>query len=98
MHERLGAFRDVTPGLKLIHEGMTLYLREQPEGKMFHDPLAACVAYDPEIAVFEEVELYQTHGEWGARRATGTGTFITVAVDHERFFRTLACSEHSRAQ
>lgn len=90
MHERLRPFRDATLGLRLIHEGMTLYLHEQPEGKMFHDPLATCIAVDPEIAVFEEVELYHVQGEWGCKRASGTGTFITVAIDRERFLRTLA--------
>jgi hypothetical protein len=29
------------------------------------------------------------HGDSGARAATGTRTFITVAADRERFFATL---------
>ncbi|MBO3463565.1 nucleoside hydrolase [Aetokthonos hydrillicola Thurmond2011] len=89
MSDRMAPYRDISPSLALIYTGMECYFREIPEGKMFHDPLAACVAVDRNIATFEEVEIYQERGEWGARRATGTNTFITVAVDHERFFQTL---------
>lgn len=89
MHRRVESYRDATPGLTMIYEGMECYLRESPEGKLFHDPLAACVAIDPSIATFVEVEVYRAKGEWGARESRGTNTFITIAADHERFFRTL---------
>lgn len=89
MHECMGPYRDATAGLALIYDGMDCYLREVPEGKMFHDPLAACVAVDRDIATLVEVEVYQEKGEWGARRMTGTDTFITIAVDRARFFQTL---------
>ncbi|MDZ8104373.1 MAG: nucleoside hydrolase [Nostoc sp. DedQUE12a] len=89
MHDRMAEYRDATPSLALIYTGMDCYLREIPEGKMFHDPLAACVAVDRSIVTLTEVEVYQKKGEWGAKQATGTNTFISVAVDRARFFQTL---------
>ena len=89
MHNRLYDAGLGTSGLRLIYEGMALYLRQFPEGKMFHDPLAACIAVDPGIATFAEVDIIEVSGEWGARPCRDTKTFITTAVDRERFFHTL---------
>ncbi|MBW4522658.1 MAG: nucleoside hydrolase [Scytolyngbya sp. HA4215-MV1] len=89
MHRRMAAYRDATPGLALIYAGMECYLREIPDGKLFHDPLAACVAVDRSIVTLIEVDVYHEKGKWGAKRALGTNTFITIAVNHERFFQTL---------
>ncbi len=77
--------RHHSPSLNLIYQGMELYLSQRPEGKMFHDPLAACVTIDRGIAEFREVEMFREDGAWGARPAAGTGTFITIGVDRERF-------------
>jgi pyrimidine-specific ribonucleoside hydrolase len=57
---------------------------------MFHDPLAACIAVNREIAEFQEIEAYSQEGQWGSRPACGTGTFITTGVDKELFLETLA--------
>jgi inosine-uridine nucleoside N-ribohydrolase len=92
-HQRLQPFQNTTPGLRLIFEGMELYLQINPMGKMFHDPLAACIAVNREIASFREVELYRERGEWGSRLAVGTQSFITVSVDKELFFQTLVTHE-----
>ena len=89
MHERVRPLKDATAGLKLMHEGMDLYLDRTGQGKMFHDPLAACVVVDPTIVTFREVELYSQKGEWGAMAADGSNTFISVAVNEDRFFETL---------
>ena len=70
---------------------MELYLSKNPNGKMFHDPLAACVAVNREIAEFREIEVYNQAGQWGARLAPNTGTFITIGVNTELFFKTLVC-------
>jgi len=59
-------------------------------GKKLHDPLAACCAIDPDIATWAEVELFRKRGEWGARHATDTHTWIITDYDHERF---MACME-----
>ncbi|WP_018653313.1 nucleoside hydrolase [Actinomadura flavalba] len=90
LHERLRPVRDRNPGLALLHEGMEVYLRKRRDGKLFHDPAAACAAIDPSIMRWAEVEAYLEAGEWGARPAPGSGTFISVAVDRERLVRILA--------
>ncbi len=88
-HQRLQPFHKATPGLQLIFAGMERYLQTNPMGKMFHDPLAACIAVNRDIASYQEVELFRERGEWGSRLAADTQTFITVSVDHELFFQTL---------
>lgn len=94
LHNTLAAMKDHSPGLQLIYRGMELYLAQHPEGKMLHDPLAACVAIDRDICVFREVEMYRSKGEWGARLQTGTATHIAIAVDKSRFMQVFtACSQ-----
>jgi inosine-uridine nucleoside N-ribohydrolase len=95
-HDRLAPHRTATAGLALVHEAMGYYLAENPLGKMFHDPLAACVAIDPAIATLVEIEVVYTEGRWGSRPAAGTGTFITIDVDRDRFFATLVRSNRGQ--
>lgn len=97
-HRRLGPLRNNTPGLALIYEAMECYLAMRPEGKMLHDPLAACVAIDPSIAEFVEVELYRERGEWGSRPVRGSNTFITISADRKRFFETFTRSRSTRSR
>src|SRR5918999_2413859 len=85
-HRRMRPHRDGTAGLSLIYQAMELYLRSRRRGKMLHDPLAACVVIDRSIVTWAEVRVLYQDGEWGAEAAAGTGTFITTAVDHNRFF------------
>ncbi|MDX6744092.1 nucleoside hydrolase [Actinocorallia sp. A-T 12471] len=89
-HDRLAPHAADSPSLALIHRGMELYLRRKRDGKLLHDPTAACCALDPEIAVWAEAEVYREPGGWGGRPAPGSGTFLTVALDHEAFFRAFA--------
>ncbi|KAF3890291.1 MULTISPECIES: nucleoside hydrolase [Nostocales] len=91
-HERMKPFRNNSIGLNLIYNGMELYLKRRPEGKMFHDPLAACITLNRNIAQFQEVEIYRKGGEWGANLAKNTNTFITITIDHNQFFQTLTQS------
>ena len=88
-HSRVGALSRRTPGMRLVHEGMSVYLAGRPEGKAFHDPLAAAVALDRGVCGFREVEVYRERGDWGSRLSPGTGTWIAVSVDMDRFFSTL---------
>lgn len=87
-HFGMKPFRNNSAGLNFIYNGMKLYLKYRPEGKMFHDPLAACIAVNRNIAKLQEVEIYRKDGEWGARVAKNTNTFITIAIDHSQFFQT----------
>lgn len=85
-HERMRPHRDATAGLGLVFEAMERYLREKPEGKLLHDPIAACAAIDRDIITWARVDMVREHGEWGAELAPGSRTSISVAVDRERFF------------
>ncbi len=88
-HERLAPHRDATPGLALIWQGMDLYLRRRPGGKLLHDPTAACAAVDPSIAVWAEAVVSRETGGWAARPRQGTRTFITTGLDHDALFAVL---------
>jgi pyrimidine-specific ribonucleoside hydrolase len=81
--------RKGVPHLDLIHQGVKAYLGRHPEGKKFHDPLAACCALSPDIGEWAEVELYREKGQWGSRLKPGSGTLIIVGYDHRRFTETL---------
>ena len=91
LHEHVDRLRDQSLSLDLIWKGMETYFERHPDGKLFHDPLAACCAIDESVAEWAEVELYRTAkgGEWGSRLAPGSGTWITTGCDHERFVATL---------
>jgi pyrimidine-specific ribonucleoside hydrolase len=88
-HARMAAHRHGTAGLALVYEAMEVYLRERPEGKLLHDPLAACAAIERDIVTWAEIEVVREQGEWGSRLAPGSGTWISVTVDRERFFAVL---------
>lgn len=85
-HDRLKADRYKTAGLDLIYKGMDLYLKKRPEGKKFHDPLAAAVAVDPSICEFREVKLYRQKGDWGSYLSEDSNTFISINMNLERFW------------
>lgn len=89
MHERIKPFRNNNPGLNLLVDGMEFYLKQKPSGKAFHDPLAACVAISPDICEFAEVEVYREKGEWGSRLKERSNTFISIAVNREKFEKVL---------
>ena len=89
MHERFAAARGGRRSIELVYQGMEHYLRERPEGKAFHDPLAAACAIDESIGEWAEVEIFRERGEWGSRLLPGSGTRIIVGYDHERFVETL---------
>ncbi len=88
LHRRIGA-TDVPEGVRLMHDAMELYLSEHPEGKLLHDPLAACAAIDPSFVTWAEVTPIYREGQWGCEPAQGSGTFISVAIDRERFLATM---------
>jgi len=89
MHEIVETVKDKNAALRLMYDGMSHYLSKKPNGKIFHDPLAAAVAVNPSICQFAEVQLYREKGEWGSREAKGTNTFISYAVDKDAFVATL---------
>lgn len=91
-HARVVALPRRTNGLQLVYEGMSLYLRKNPEGKKLHDPLALAAALDPDVCSFARVEVYRHRGKWGSRLTPGSNTQISVSVDRERFFDVLTAA------
>ena len=76
-------------GLKMIFDGMSKYLNKKSNGKLFHDPLAACIAINPDICIFEKVELYNSKGEWGSRISDKLNCQISIKIDFDKFKNTL---------
>jgi inosine-uridine nucleoside N-ribohydrolase len=88
-HNRIADLPKWTPGLRLVFQGMELYLQKNPDGKKLHDPLALTAAIDPTVCSFAEVEVYREKGEWGSRLQPGSSTRISIAVNRQRFFEVL---------
>ena len=89
MHEYIRPHKDNNAGLKLLFEGMDKYLEKKPTGKAFHDPLAACIAINPDICHFERVELYRERGEWGSRFTDKLNAWISIKIDFDKFQNTI---------
>ncbi len=81
--------KSVPPSLEILFNSMAVYLEGRKEGKAFHDPLAASIAFDESICDFLEVEIYRKDGKWGAYPRENTNKFISVGVDKEKFVNTL---------
>lgn len=91
MHEQILSVAPIShPGLLLLSNGMSRYLEEHPNGKAFHDPLAACVAIDESICNMAEVDLYRQKGEWGSKLKNGSNTYISVSVNINKFIKTMS--------
>lgn len=89
LHERV---RSAAPGaqhLELMARVMDEYLMRHPQGKKFHDPLAACCALTPQLARWANATLYRDRGQWGALAAASDHTQIITGYDHEAFVQTL---------
>lgn len=89
MHDYLASFKDKNVSLSLIWQGMDVYLKKNPAGKLLHDSLTACCAINENIATWAEVELYREGSNWGAKLSPGSGTWIIIDYDHEKFLQTL---------
>ena len=66
------------------------YLVDKGVGKAMHDIVAATCVVDEAVCERAEVEIYRARGEWGARAAAGTDTFISIGFDEGRFLDVLA--------
>lgn len=88
MHNLLSTIKRNSPTLSLIWQGMDVYLKSNPTGKMLHDPLTACCAIDKSIGVWKEVQLYREGNAWGARLSPRSNTWIIIDYDHEKFIQT----------
>jgi pyrimidine-specific ribonucleoside hydrolase len=84
MHEQVAPYKNKNAALRLIYEGMGIYLKNKPQGKLFHDPLAAAAMINPDICEWREVEIYRHKGKWGSRLKEGTNTFISIKADRQK--------------
>lgn len=87
-HKKVEPYQNESLGLKLIYDGMSKYLRKK-DAKAFHDPLAACTVADPSICKMTRVSMYREKGKWGAKPEYYSDTFISIAVDMDKFVETL---------
>jgi pyrimidine-specific ribonucleoside hydrolase len=68
---------------------MDKYLYKHPNGKKFHDPLAACAAIDESIIEWREVEIFREKGKWGSKLFPDSNTWISINYDKEKFEKVL---------
>lgn len=87
-HAKVEPHKDDSLGLSLIYDGMSKYLKRK-DAKAFHDPLAACVAVDPDICEMSPVRMYRERGKWGAIFTPRSSTLISTSVDMDRFIGVL---------
>lgn len=85
IHQLVDKKRQQSQSLDLIYQGMETYFDINPNGKMLHDPLAACCAIDPDIATWREVEIIRDGSNYGAKLVANTNTYIIIDYDHSRF-------------
>jgi pyrimidine-specific ribonucleoside hydrolase len=85
-----GDGRSIRVGMATMIDALDRYLEDKGIGKAMHDLVAAACAFDEGVCAFEEVDIYREKGEWGARRASGTNTLISVGFDQARFVEVLA--------
>lgn len=91
-HDRVRGLKKRTDGLELCLQGMDVYLRQKPEGKLLHDPLAMAQAINPLVCDTAHVEVYREKGEWGSRwpeLPDSPNAWISTRVHREAFFETL---------
>lgn len=71
--------------LEMLHAAMANYMSAGKVKKM-HDPLALAVALDESVCELAEVEVFKSPpGSWGSRLAPGSGTWISIDYDDEKF-------------
>jgi len=86
LHKLVTHFKSGTlPWWDMLITAMGTYLKKKPEGKLLHDPLAACTMIDQNIIKFCEVTCFRERGEWGSVPCEGTNTFISIGVDEPLF-------------
>jgi pyrimidine-specific ribonucleoside hydrolase len=84
LQRRLRLAPDLSPGVQLAYEAMAVFLAQRPEGKLLHDPLAACAILNRDTFTWASVDVTYSRGEWGAVSAPASTTSITLAVDWPR--------------
>jgi pyrimidine-specific ribonucleoside hydrolase len=82
--------KNSSPIWNLLIDAMGSYLHKKPEGKLLHDPLAACTSLNNSIITFCEVKVSRDQrGHWGSKPQAGTNTWISIGVDKLQFYSVL---------
>jgi len=82
--------KNTSPIWNLLIDAMSSYLRKKPEGKLLHDPLAACTCIDRSMITFCEVKVSREQkGHWGSKPHPGSNTWISIGVDKLKFYSVL---------
>jgi pyrimidine-specific ribonucleoside hydrolase len=93
IHSVLNEAKNYSKSIKLIWQGMDVYLKKHAEGKKIHDLLAAVCAIDESVCKFIEVELYHEKKNhfvyWGSKAISDSKTWISIDYDHEKFLKIL---------
>ena len=94
IHNEIAKIKDDSLSLSIIWKGMDYYLKKHPEGKKFHDPLAACCALDLDVGYWSEpIALYREKGKWGAKLVSpeypDQKSRIILKYNRERFLKVL---------
>lgn len=88
LHAIVAQKQNHSKALHLIYQGMETYFTINPNGKMLHDPLAACCAINPDLAEWREVEIFKEGNAYGAVLSEITNTYIIIDYNHEQFLDT----------
>jgi len=81
--------------LEIMHGEMSNYLANGKSGKMIHDPLALAVALDESVCTLAEVKLSPEGDNWGCKPSHGSGIWISIDYDEDKFKSTLLQDERA---
>ncbi len=85
--DRLLSATGLSAGQVLLRDGLTIIEARRGLGnKGLHDLLAAAVVVDPSVVDFREVGLARGPDGWRAELRPGSGTWITVHANRDRFW------------
>lgn len=89
-HHQLEDGQEHPNSIKKIHAIMENYLIKHRDGKILHDPLAACCAIEPEIGSWEKVtlSLKSKKAGWGSTKTETGNTWIITDYNPQRFLQT----------
>lgn len=89
INDLIMSYKTKNPAIKLLREGMNLYLKNHKAGKKFHDPTAAVCHLHPQIATWVKAKLYSEKNQWGAK-LDENGDDIIVDIDRDKLWEYIA--------
>lgn len=89
IHDFVMSYKTKNPAIKLLREGMELYLKNHKDGKKFHDPTAAVCHLHPQIATWVKAKLYSEKNQWGSI-LDENGDDIIVDINRDKLWEYIA--------